>query len=113
RPAARKRTDGNCAPPSEIDDGGAHDCSGNAWPGRRGNRRGAARRARAAMIVLSGAALVLPDRILSPGTLVIDNGRIAEVRSDQPGGSAQSSFAVPGHYIVPGFIDDHVHRAGG
>ena len=33
------------------------------------------------MIVLSGAALVLPDRVLSPGTLVIDDGRIAEIRS--------------------------------
>ena len=33
------------------------------------------------MIVLSGAALVLPDRILSPGTLVIDGERIAEIRA--------------------------------
>ena len=32
------------------------------------------------MIVLSGADLVLPDRILSPGTLVIDGGRIVEIR---------------------------------
>jgi len=30
------------------------------------------------MIVLSGASLVLPDRILSPGTLIIDGNRIAE-----------------------------------
>ena len=27
------------------------------------------------MIVLSGADLVLPDRIVSPGTIVIDGGR--------------------------------------
>ena len=32
------------------------------------------------MIVLSGAELVLPDRILTPGTLVIDGERIAEIR---------------------------------
>lgn len=66
------------------------------------------------MIVLSGAALVLPDRILSPGTLVIDDGHIAEVRPDAPtGGHAQSLFPFHGHYIVPGFIDVHVHGVDG
>src|SRR5436309_12125642 len=66
------------------------------------------------MIVLSGAALVLPDRILSPGTLVIDDGRIAEIRPDAPSAShPQSLFAFHGHYIVPGFIDVHVHGVEG
>jgi len=64
------------------------------------------------MIVLSGATLVLPDRVLSPGTLVIEEGRIAEIRSDaQSGGHA--AFAFHGHYIVPGFIDVHVHGVDG
>jgi N-acetylglucosamine-6-phosphate deacetylase len=65
------------------------------------------------MIVLSGAALVLPDRVLSPGTLVIDNGRIAEIRSDAPSTHGDSPFAFRGHYIVPGFIDVHVHGVDG
>jgi N-acetylglucosamine-6-phosphate deacetylase len=66
------------------------------------------------MIVLSGAALVLPDRILSPGTLVIDGDRIAEIRSDAPSpGHAHSLFAFHGHYIIPGFIDVHVHGVEG
>ena len=66
------------------------------------------------MIVLSGAALVLPDRILSPGTLVIEEGRIAEIRPDAAaGGHADSHFAFHGHYIVPGFIDVHVHGVDG
>ena len=64
------------------------------------------------MIVLSGATLVLPDRVLSPGTLVIEEGRIAEVRSDAPSGG-QTAFAFHGHYIVPGFIDVHVHGVDG
>jgi N-acetylglucosamine-6-phosphate deacetylase len=64
------------------------------------------------MIVLSGASLVLPDRVLSPGTLVIEDGRIAEVRSDTPSGG-HTSFAFHGHYIVPGFIDVHVHGVEG
>jgi N-acetylglucosamine-6-phosphate deacetylase len=63
------------------------------------------------MIVLPGAALVLPDRILSPGTLVIEDGRIVEIRDDAPSGHPQSLFY--GHYIVPGFIDVHVHGVDG
>jgi N-acetylglucosamine-6-phosphate deacetylase len=64
------------------------------------------------MIVLSGASLVLPDRVLSPGTLVIEEGRIVEIRSDTPSG-AHAAFAFHGHYIVPGFIDVHVHGVDG
>jgi len=63
------------------------------------------------MIVLSGAELVLPDRILSPGTLVIDSGRIVDIR---PGAvQTGSGFAFHGHYIVPGFVDVHVHGVEG
>jgi len=65
------------------------------------------------MIVLSGAALVLPDRILSPGTLVIDDGRIVEIRPDTPSSGSHSQFAFHGHYVVPGFIDVHVHGVDG
>jgi N-acetylglucosamine-6-phosphate deacetylase len=66
------------------------------------------------MIVLSGASLVLPDRILSPGTLTIEDGRIAEIRPDAPSTShPDSHFAFHGHYIVPGFIDVHVHGIEG
>ena len=60
------------------------------------------------MIVLSGAELVLPDRILSPGTLVIDGDRIGDIRS---GGDSAGAFH--GHYIVPGLIDVHVHGVDG
>jgi N-acetylglucosamine-6-phosphate deacetylase len=65
------------------------------------------------MIVLSGAALVLPDRLLSAGTLVIEDGRITEIRPDAAAPHGPSSFAFHGHYIVPGFIDVHVHGVDG
>jgi N-acetylglucosamine-6-phosphate deacetylase len=64
------------------------------------------------MIVLSGASLVLPDRILPSGTLVIEGGRIAEIRADAPPGGG-ATFALHGHYIVAGFIDVHVHGVDG
>jgi len=64
------------------------------------------------MIVLTGADLVLPDRILTAATLTIDEGRIADIRADsQAAGS--SPFAFHGHTIVPGFIDVHVHGVSG
>jgi N-acetylglucosamine-6-phosphate deacetylase len=63
------------------------------------------------MIVLSGADLVLPDRVLTAGTLTIDAGRIVDIRADSP--SAPSAFAFHGHTIVPGFIDVHVHGVDG
>ena len=70
------------------------------------------------MIVLSGAELVLPDRILTPGTLVMDGDRIAEIRPGGAsgriaGGHAAPPFAFHGHYIIPGFIDVHVHGVAG
>ncbi len=66
------------------------------------------------MIVLSGATLVLPDRLLSPGTLVIEDGRIVEIRPDTASiGQPPSPFAFHGHYIVPGFVDVHVHGVDG
>ncbi len=64
------------------------------------------------MIVLSGADLVLPDRVLSPGTIVIDGDRIVEVRSDTTLGHA-AAFAFRNHIIIPGFIDVHVHGVEG
>ena len=65
------------------------------------------------MIVLSGAEVVLPDRVLSPGTVVIDDGRIVEIRSSSATAGGGSNFAFHGHYIVPGFIDVHVHGVEG
>jgi N-acetylglucosamine-6-phosphate deacetylase len=66
------------------------------------------------MILLADADLVLPDRILSPGTLVIDDGRIIDVLHTSPAASpADVRFDLRGHMIVPGFIDVHVHGVDG
>jgi N-acetylglucosamine-6-phosphate deacetylase len=60
------------------------------------------------MIALSGEIL-LPDRLLSPGTIVLDAGRIVDVRQGETAGAR--SFR--GHYVAPGFIDVHVHGVEG
>jgi len=62
------------------------------------------------MIRLSGADLVLPDRVQAGGTLVLDGERILEIGSDR---STELAFDFPEHYIVPGFIDVHVHGIEG
>jgi N-acetylglucosamine-6-phosphate deacetylase len=64
------------------------------------------------MILLSGADLVLPDRILTTGTLVIEDGRIAGIRAGAAS-TGQGVAALHGHYVVPGFIDVHVHGVEG
>jgi N-acetylglucosamine-6-phosphate deacetylase len=63
---------------------------------------------------LSGADLVLPDRVASGQTLVIDGGRVVEIVSG-PRSLAAGEVRLdrPGHLVVPGFIDVHVHGAVG
>ena len=70
------------------------------------------------MIVLSGADLVLPDRVLGGGTLVLDGDRIVDIRPGADAAGADPSaqhlhFPFAEHYIVPGFIDVHVHGVEG
>jgi N-acetylglucosamine-6-phosphate deacetylase len=66
------------------------------------------------MIVLSGADVVLPDRILRPGTLVLDGDRIADIAPGaRSGGGGDQYFDLHGGLIVPGFIDVHVHGVEG
>ena len=66
------------------------------------------------MIVISGGDVVLPDRILPRASLVIDGDRItaieAEARVDSPGATIVPAADC---YVVPGFIDVHVHGVEG
>lgn len=65
------------------------------------------------MIVLSGADLVLPDRIVQSGTLSIDDGRIVAIETSPVAAGATETGILHDHTIVPGFIDVHVHGAVG
>jgi N-acetylglucosamine-6-phosphate deacetylase len=63
------------------------------------------------MIHLSGATVVQPAGLFSPATVTIDGDRIAEItsRHKPPDGSIE----LHDHYIVPGFVDVHVHGVAG
>ncbi len=66
------------------------------------------------MIVLTGADVVLPDRILSPGTVVIDGNLIVDVLAgDRPIENRGDQLDLQGHFVVPGFIDVHMHGVEG
>jgi N-acetylglucosamine-6-phosphate deacetylase len=66
------------------------------------------------VIVISGGDVVLPDRILTSASLIIDGDRIAAVepsaRVDSPGATIVEAADC---YVVPGFIDVHVHGVEG
>jgi N-acetylglucosamine-6-phosphate deacetylase len=66
------------------------------------------------MIVLAGADVVLPDRILPGGSVTIEGDRIAEITagSTHPPASARV-MSLSGTFLLPGFIDVHVHGLAG
>ncbi|MBI4476735.1 MAG: N-acetylglucosamine-6-phosphate deacetylase [Acidobacteria bacterium] len=66
------------------------------------------------MLILAGADIVLPGRVVSRGTLVVDGDRIVELRERGVGGSAADRWIdLSGRYLLPGFIDVHVHGVDG
>lgn len=65
------------------------------------------------MRALTGGALVLPDGVLPIGTLVLDEGRIVDVREGAEAVPGAEMRDVTGHVVVPGFIDVHVHGVAG
>ena len=66
------------------------------------------------MIVIAGGDVVLPDRILTHASLVLDGARIGAVeptaRVDSPRATVVSATEC---YVLPGFVDVHVHGVHG
>ncbi|MBI3264765.1 MAG: N-acetylglucosamine-6-phosphate deacetylase [Acidobacteria bacterium] len=66
------------------------------------------------MLILAGADIVLADRVVTRGTVVIEGRRILEVRpGDVSGSAADVRVDLAGYYVLPGFIDVHVHGVAG
>ena len=63
---------------------------------------------RAESTVLTGARVVLPTGIVDGGRVIVEGRRIA--------GAAPAdavTLDLPGHWVVPGFVDTHNHGGGG
>jgi N-acetylglucosamine-6-phosphate deacetylase len=66
------------------------------------------------MIVLSGADLVLTGGIQSAATLILEGDRISDVvPGTKSAGTTAQRYDLSGYFIVPGFIDVHVHGVDG
>lgn len=57
--------------------------------------------------------IITPYRIIRGGTLLIRNGKIAEVSEGNIDAPGAVEIDVQGQYVAPGFIDIHVHGGGG
>lgn len=58
------------------------------------------------------ATLVLPDRLLPKGWLLVENEKIAQYGAGEPI-DADEMIDCGGQYLSPGFIDVHCHGGGG
>ena len=65
-------------------------------------------------VLLSGGDVVMRDHVLSPGTVVLEDGVITEIAlGSRPGRGALEYVDCTGLVVVPGFIDVHVHGVEG
>src|ERR1700726_704955 len=61
-------------------------------------------------MIFSNARLIFPDGIRDDLEIVVDGGKIAEVRERS---GATDAVDLRGNYVAPGFIDLHIHGALG
>jgi N-acetylglucosamine-6-phosphate deacetylase len=65
------------------------------------------------MIAITGGDLVLPDRIVTEGSLLLERTRITAIETQRIDASGAEVIDATGCYVVPGFIDVHVHGIEG
>ena len=66
------------------------------------------------MLHLAGADVVLADRVVSRGSLIVEGGRIAAIEEGAVGTPAAATRVdLSGCTLVPGFIDVHIHGVEG
>jgi len=63
------------------------------------------------MIRLRGGRLVLPDRVVDDAALTLHDGTIAEIGPDRA--DSPHDVRCDGRWILPGFIDGHIHGVEG
>src|SRR2546421_11043020 len=65
------------------------------------------------MPVLTNARLVTPAGVLSPGWVRVEASRIESVGPSHPAAGSGPVEDLAGAWLVPGFVDIHVHGGGG
>src|SRR5207248_4832853 len=64
-------------------------------------------------VVFNGGTVVLKDRLLEGGQVEVSGGDICAVRAAPAGVEAREVVDLGDRYLVPGFIDLHVHGGAG
>lgn len=65
-------------------------------------------------IILTGGTILTPDQTLTGHSLIIDGEKIADIAERLPDDPTENEIIdANGFFIVPGFIDVHVHGAVG
>ncbi len=65
------------------------------------------------MIVLGGGDVVLPDGVRERTSIILDDGHIAALAAASAAPAGATIVDVSNCYVVPGFIDVHVHGIAG
>lgn len=61
------------------------------------------------MYSIVNARVILPDRIVSGGTVVVSGGKITEILEEKKPAQVGKIIKAGGNYLAPGFIDLHIH----
>ena len=65
------------------------------------------------MTILAGARVITPGQILRPGWVEIQRGRITYTGEGGPPSGASDVVQLSDGWLLPGFIDLHMHGGGG
>jgi N-acetylglucosamine-6-phosphate deacetylase len=65
------------------------------------------------MPLLAGARVVAPGGVLDPGWVRVEGERIAAFGPGSPAEAGEPAQELAGRWLVPGFVDQHVHGGGG
>ncbi len=63
--------------------------------------------------LIKNGTLITPHEVLRRHTIYLNNDKIESIGADATGNEAGSVINAEGYYVVPGFIDVHVHGADG
>ncbi len=61
------------------------------------------------MLVIRGGTIITPDKVIKEGSVLIDEGKIAQVGKDIAVPAGAKVVEAGGKFIIPGMIDAHCH----
>ena len=61
------------------------------------------------MLVIRGGTIITPDKVIKEGSVLIDEGKIAQVGKDIAVPVGAEVVEAGGKFIIPGMIDAHCH----